>query len=87
MTCIAISPTLGDIATVCSKMTKGDRLSEGRLSPAGLKKHYLRIWTINGKLIKRKKLHDQVMSLCYTSAPEGVYTNMLIGGMANGDIR
>ena len=27
------------------------------------------------------------MSLCYTSAPEGVYINVLIGGLANGRIR
>ena len=87
MSCIAISPTLGDIATVCSRLSTVDSSSEGRLSPVGQMRHYVRVWSINGELIRRKKLDQQVMALCYTSAPEGVYTNVLIGGMASGEIR
>ncbi|XP_019849297.1 PREDICTED: lysosomal-trafficking regulator-like [Amphimedon queenslandica] len=28
----------------------------------------------------------QILSLCYTSAPEGVHVNVIIGGLANGKI-
>ena len=47
----------------------------------------LKMWTVNGRFIKQKNLDVQVLSLCYTSAPEGVYVNVIIGGMANGTIR
>ena len=45
------------------------------------------MWTINGKLIGRTHVEVQVHCLCYTAAPEGVYVNVLIGGLANGNIR
>ena len=47
----------------------------------------LRMWTINGKLIGRTHVEVQVHCLCYTAAPEGVYVNVLIGGLANGNVR
>ena len=47
----------------------------------------LRMWTINGKLIGRTTSKVQVHCLQYTSAPEGVYVNVLVGGLANGNIR
>ena len=47
----------------------------------------LYLWTINGRLVKQIKSDVQILSLCYTSAPEGVYINVIITGMANGTIR
>ena len=47
----------------------------------------LKLWTVNGRFVKKKSLDVQILSLCYTSAPEGVYINVIIGGMANGTIR
>lgn len=47
----------------------------------------LRIWTINGKLIKRVSSKVEIKCLQYTSAPEGVYVNVLVGGLANGNIK
>ena len=47
----------------------------------------LRMWTINGKLIERTHVEVQVYCLCYTAAPEGVYVNVLVGGLANGGVR
>lgn len=29
----------------------------------------------------------QVHCLCYTAAPEGVFVNVLVGGLANGNVR
>lgn len=45
------------------------------------------MWTINGKLIGRTLVEVQVHCLCYTAAPEGVYVNVLVGGLANGNVR
>lgn len=145
VTCLAVSPTLGDIATVCLQKTSR-RTAQNSTSicepanylpyflsysfphsllhslshflpqflphflphslPTSLtiflfsphplslffssladKKYCLRLWSINGQFIKRLRLDVQALSLCYTSAPEGVYVNVLIGGMANGTIR
>lgn len=72
---IATSPTLGDIATVCAATTSS------KSGPC-----VLRLWTINGKLVKRLSLLVQICSLAYTNAPEGVCENVLIGGMADGTI-
>ncbi len=47
----------------------------------------LRLWTINGKLIDRTHVEVMVHCLSYTAAPEGLYINALIGGLANGNIR
>ena len=47
----------------------------------------LRMWTINGKLVGRTHVEVQVHCLCYTAAPEGVYINVLVGGLANGNVR
>lgn len=37
--------------------------------------------------MKKLKSDVQILSLCYTSAPEGVYVNVIIGGLANGHIK
>ena len=47
----------------------------------------LHLWTINGRLVKKLRSSVQILSLCYTSAPEGVYINVIIGGLANGHIK
>ena len=46
----------------------------------------LNLWTINGRLVKTMRSATQILSLCYTSAPEGVHVNVIIGGLANGKI-
>lgn len=79
--CLAISPTLGDIATVC--LTRRESQNRSKSSQQCL----LYLWTINGRLVKQIKSDVQILSLCYTSAPEGVYINVIITGMANGTIR
>ena len=48
---------------------------------------YLRVWTINGHLVKKVSSKIQIKCLQYTSAPEGVYINVLVGGLANGTIK
>lgn len=73
---IATSPTLGDIATVCTTSTT--------LSKSG--PCVLRLWTVNGKMVHRVSLLVQICSLAYTCAPEGVCENVLVGGMADGTI-
>lgn len=52
-----------------------------------IQRSVLTLWTINGRRIKQIKSETQILSLCYTSAPEGVYINTLIAGMADGIIR
>lgn len=75
---IATSPTLGDIATVCSNTLQAQ---QSRFPPS-----ILRVWTINGRLVGKLTLHQQLNCLCYSSAPEGVYVNVIIGGLADGSI-
>ena len=45
------------------------------------------MWTINGRLINKCRSDVQIMCICYTSAPEGVYVNVIAGGMSNGSIK
>ena len=47
----------------------------------------LYLWTINGRLVNTLRSSTQILSLCYTSAPEGVHVNVIIGGLANGKIK
>jgi len=47
----------------------------------------LRLWTINGSQVAREEVHSRVTLLSYSSAPEGVFVNVVIGGLANGNIR
>jgi len=116
VTVVATSPTLGDIATVCSR--KSHKYTSKYITlgtymcvlHAHVSKHYhctreqhyppfnhfiesssdeacvLPMWTINGKLIGRATSKVQIHCLQYTSAPEGVYVNVLVGGLANGNI-
>ena len=47
----------------------------------------LQIWTINGKLIRKIMVEEEIHTLAYSAAPEGVYVNILAGGLANGNIK
>ena len=47
----------------------------------------LRLWTVNGSPVARAEVLSRVTLLSYTSAPEGVFVNVVIGGLANGNIR
>ncbi len=47
----------------------------------------LQVWTINGHLIKKIIVEETIHSLVYSAAPEGVYINILAGGLANGNIK
>ena len=47
----------------------------------------LQVWTINGRLVKKIGVEENVHSLVYSAAPEGVYVNILAGGLANGNIK
>lgn len=96
MTTVAISPTLGDIATV--SLAKKDDVTNAVPSnisfqlllfifDIGTQSCVLYMWTINGNLVNKYKSDVQIMCLCYTSAPEGVYVNVIVGGMANGSIK
>ena len=47
----------------------------------------LRLWTVNGSLVTKAEVHSAITLLSYTSAPEGVFVNVVIGGLSNGSIR
>jgi len=68
---LAISPTLGDIAS----LSKSDSIS------------LLRVNTINGSLVGELKSQDQITAMCYSSAPEGISINSIVTGHSNGVIK
>lgn len=72
VTAIAISSTLGDIATISTD----HRISKSRLF----------VTTINDVPIGDIET-DVVHSLCYSNCPEGVSVNVLVTGFANGTIQ
>jgi hypothetical protein len=72
---MATSPTMGDIATATSKRVNGVLMS------------VLRIWTVNGTFVKSTEVYSEVQCLAYTTAPEGVFVNSIVGGLRNGNIR
>ena len=53
-------------------------------TPAGC---VLSLWSINGTLVNRKKIESEVTCLTYTTAPEGVYVNVIATGMRDGNVR
>ena len=47
----------------------------------------LRLWSINGILVNKITVDSEITCLAYTTAPEGVYVNVIATGMKNGSIR
>lgn len=47
----------------------------------------LRLWSINGTLVNRMYVDSEITCLAYTTAPEGVYVNVIATGMKDGAIR
>lgn len=78
---IATSSTLGDIATVCLIKPHKQTATKHHTSCV------LRVWTINAAVVGRTQVDVPILCLAYTTAPEGVYVNMLVGGLANGAVR
>ncbi|XP_074593895.1 lysosomal-trafficking regulator-like isoform X3 [Brevipalpus obovatus] len=68
---IAISPTLGDIASLSDH--------EGISN--------LKVHTINGARIGEISSKEKITALCYSFSPEGISVNTLVVGYADGKIR
>ncbi|KAK9508246.1 hypothetical protein O3M35_007946 [Rhynocoris fuscipes] len=68
---VSISETLGDIASV------------------GQEKHSsnLRLHSINATLVGSITTSEQITSLCFSTAPEGISVNVVAAGMSDGSIR
>ena len=47
----------------------------------------LRLWGINGTLVNKTCVESEITCLAYTTAPEGVYVNVIATGMKEGSIR
>ena len=47
----------------------------------------LSLWSINGTLVNRMKIESEVTCLTYTTAPEGVYINVIATGMRDGNVK
>lgn len=47
----------------------------------------VQVWTINGFLVGKILVEEAVHCLTYSAAPEGVYVNILAGGLANGRVK
>ena len=71
---VAVSDTLGDIATVCY----GNDNDKDCL---------LRLHTVNATLVRTMNLSMRVTALCFSTAPEGVSVNVIATGHSNGMIR
>lgn len=69
---VAVSDTLGDIATVCYDKNKDC---------------ILRLHTINATLVSTVTVPEQITALCFSTAPEGVSVNVIATGHSNGLIR
>ena len=70
---IAISPTLGDIATVSTD----NRISKSRLF----------VVTVNDCPVGDVETDVPIHCLCYSSCPEGVSINVLVTGFADGTVQ
>jgi len=57
---------------------------EDTVAPTGC---VLSLWSINGTLVNRIKIESEVTCLTYTTAPEGVYVNVIATGMRDGNVR
>ena len=99
MIAIATSPTMGDVvtATVNSMFVVYQYLFTVICLPVvvmltcsgvnGMLVSVLRIWTVNGALVTSGDVFSEVQCLAYTTAPEGVFVNVIVGGLRNGIIR
>lgn len=68
---VNISETLGDIASVGQ---------EGHSSS-------MRLHTINASLVGSLTTSEQITSVCFSTAPEGISVNVVAAGMSDGSIR
>ncbi|EGC29360.1 hypothetical protein DICPUDRAFT_159064 [Dictyostelium purpureum] len=86
VTSIQVSQTTNSIATfeTCVNSSSNTEIeTNNNFSYSGT----LRLWNINGKLIEKKSFNnDRVNCMAFTSAIEGVNTNLLITGMQSGSI-
>ncbi|XP_073990723.1 lysosomal-trafficking regulator mauve isoform X4 [Rhodnius prolixus] len=71
LTVVNISETLGDIASVGQ---------EGHSSS-------MRLHTINASLVGSLTTSEQITSVCFSTAPEGISVNVVAAGMSDGSIR
>lgn len=69
---VAISETLGDIATVGHEEYNGS---------------VLRLHTINATLVGTVTLKERITALCFSTAAEGVSVNVIATGLHDGVIR
>jgi len=47
----------------------------------------VQVWTINGARVGKIAVEDEVSCLAYSAAPEGLYVNILAGGLKNGKVK
>ena len=50
-------------------------------------KSVVQVWTINGAPVAKIIVEDEVSCLAYSAAPEGLYINVLAGGLKNGKVK
>jgi len=68
---VAISSTLGDVATVC--VTKECSV--------------LRLHTINATSVGSVNVKERISAVCFSTAPEGVSVNVVATGLESGVIK
>lgn len=100
VTCVAISETLSDVATVHEPVAggrDGDRTGdwagddgdahEYERGAAGTHRALLRVHTVNGKFVGVARVAHAVTCAGYSAAPEGVSVNCVAVGLASGGVR
>lgn len=68
---VAVSDVSGDIATS---------------GPAG-SGSCLRLYTVNASLVGKVACEEQICSLCFSCAPEGLAINVIAAGLNTGDVK
>ncbi|CAH2107922.1 unnamed protein product [Euphydryas editha] len=92
VTCVAISETLSDVATVHEPGAGGAAGGDGdaheyERGAAGTHRALLRVHTVNGKFVGVARVAQAVTCACYSAAPEGVSVNCVAVGLASGGVR
>ncbi|KAL9654994.1 hypothetical protein ABK040_008780 [Willaertia magna] len=72
VTCIAVSPTTGDMASFCQNNKN--------------QQNHLYLWTVNGDLISYCNISAKITCMKFTWMEEGINQNVLICGFENGTI-
>ena len=76
------------IVTVCQGGGEAPAFGAyGKVGDVGAQCSLIRLWNCNGVLLNKMSVDGTVTCVAFSNATEGIYTNFIVGGLANGRVK